>query len=416
MKYDIRDKINNMVLREQTRQLNHFQFNALTIILLAVLIAASLLLRFSLAEFKSGDFNIFLHGWYSHIKNDGHWTTLAKQFSQYNPPYLYLLTLFSYLPYKDLYVIKLVSTVFDYVAAFWVYQLVKQRYNSMFLAWLGFLAVTFTPTVVLNSSLWAQCDSIYSSFLLGSLFFMMQLTKTPANNHRLVLKYSLLSIVFFTLAFSFKLQAIFFILPLLFLLAKGKIPWYLWLVMPVLYLLVLLPNNLLGAPWIDLLSIYTKQVDLHPNLTSGAPTAYAFLPGAPIKIAGRAGVIFASAIIVFFAWLLSVIRVNFTREAVMRIALLSVLLVPYFLPRMHERYFYAADLISIVFAFYFPRRWFIPLGIIGISLFSYRAFLFGVPSSFTLETLALAMGVIIIILVRDLVRYHLLNQTLIKDA
>jgi len=90
------------------------------------------------------------------------------------------------------------------------------------------------------------------------------------------------------------------------------------------------------------------------------------------------------------------------RDLTIRLALASVLLVPFTLPYMHERYFYAADCIAIVYGFYFPRRFYIPLAIITISLFSYFPFLFQDLTVIKLPFLALLLAIVLIIVLVDL--------------
>jgi Gpi18-like mannosyltransferase len=85
-----------------------------------------------------------------------------------------------------------------------------------------------------------------------------------------------------------------------------------------------------------------------------------------------------------------------------RFALASVLLVPFTLPYMHERYFYAADCIGIIYGFYFPRRFYIPLAVVMISLFSYFPFLFNDMTVIKLPYLALLLAVVLIIVLVDL--------------
>jgi hypothetical protein len=58
------------------------------------------------------------------------------------------------------------------------------------------------------------------------------------------------------------------------------------------------------------------------------------------------------------------------------LALLFAILVPFFLPAMHERYFYLADVLSIAVAFWIPRLLWVPLLVQIASLLSYVAFLF----------------------------------------
>ena len=54
------------------------------------------------------------------------------------------------------------------------------------------------------------------------------------------------------------------------------------------------------------------------------------------------------------------------------------MLLPFLLPKMHERYFYVADLLSIIVAFYQPSLFFVPVLMITISFFAYQPTLFGV--------------------------------------
>jgi Gpi18-like mannosyltransferase len=49
-----------------------------------------------------------------------------------------------------------------------------------------------------------------------------------------------------------------------------------------------------------------------------------------------------------------------TRERIGLLALLSVRLTPFLLPRMHERYFYPADALSLIVAFFNPDLWIVP--------------------------------------------------------
>jgi Gpi18-like mannosyltransferase len=49
-------------------------------------------------------------------------------------------------------------------------------------------------------------------------------------------------------------------------------------------------------------------------------------------------------------------------------------MVPFLLPKMHERYYFLADVLSIVYAFYFPRKWYYPVLTISVSTLSYLAY------------------------------------------
>ena len=52
-------------------------------------------------------------------------------------------------------------------------------------------------------------------------------------------------------------------------------------------------------------------------------------------------------------------------------------MVPFLLPGMHERYFFLADVTTVLLACYVPRLWFVPLLVQASSLLSYQPYLFG---------------------------------------
>lgn len=91
------------------------------------------------------------------------------------------------------------------------------------------------------------------------------------------------------------------------------------------------------------------------------------------------------------------------REVWVLLAIFSVLIVPFFLPKMHERYFFPADIIAIVFAFYFPKFWYTPVVIGMASLLSYLPFLYGI-TPISLAWLALLPLALIAVLGWQLLR------------
>jgi len=83
------------------------------------------------------------------------------------------------------------------------------------------------------------------------------------------------------------------------------------------------------------------------------------------------------------------------------LAVLSVLVVPYMLPKMHDRFFFPADVVSIILGFYFPQRFYVPVVISLVSFFSYFPFLFGYEV-IPLRYLALVLLALIVLLIRHL--------------
>jgi Gpi18-like mannosyltransferase len=350
-------------------------------------VALALILRLALFPYETFDYHNFLGPWYDHLRQNG-FQGFKTGFSDYTPPYLYLLWLATYLPLPKLYAIKSISVLGDFALAFVVLLLVRLKYDRR-PVWLGaFAAVLFAPTIFFNSALWGQCDAIYTTFLLAALYCLLR--RWPAR-----------ALLFFSIALAFKLQAA-FLFPLFFVLwAKGELPLKYFLLLPAVYVALCLPALLAGRPLYDLLTIYLHQANTYPRLTSSAPNLYQWLPDNP-EVFGRAGLIFAVTLVGFLSYACLKSDVPWGKHLAIRLALASALLVPFALPYMHERYFYAADCIAIVYGFYFPRRFYVPLAVVTISLFSYFPFLFNDMTVIKLPYLALLLAVVLVVVLVDL--------------
>lgn len=362
----------------------------LIIMLIGIFLAFAL--RLSLWEFESIDYLSFTSQWYDFIVANGGFRALKHSFANYTPLYLYMITFATYtlswLP--KVLALKLISITFDFLCAFFIFKIVRLSYPTGLRPMLACLLPLFAPTIVLNSALWGQADIIYTTALVATLYF-------------LATKREIAAWVAFGLAFAFKLQAVFFAPVLLILLLKRYLAWRYCLLVPLVYLLTIIPAWLIGRPLPDLLLIYAQQADYYQALTMNAPNMYQWFPNDFYDILYPAGMIWAISIMFLFILLIHHSRRPLTAPFLIEIATLSVLIAPYVLPKMHERYFFAADIFSILFALYFPRYFFIPLLIILTSFFSYLPFLFNhevIPLSY----LALVPLLTIIILLHHLLR------------
>ena len=140
-------------------------------IALVALTAAAFLLRFSLRDHYSYDYNYYLALWYQEIATNG----LARQVGNYNFAYQFLIWCMTKLPIYPLYAYKLLSCAFDLVLAAVVALILRETLSSgseeaaRRKSFLGYCLTLAAPTVFLNSALWAQCDSIYTAFALLAL-------------------------------------------------------------------------------------------------------------------------------------------------------------------------------------------------------------------------------------------------------
>jgi Gpi18-like mannosyltransferase len=322
--------------------------------------------RFSLPVI-SLDMQAGLFDWYGFILKRGFLNAFKENFALYTPAYLYLLWLASLVDgiVSRVTLIKLISIFFDLLSAFFIYKITWLKYPRTRIPLLAAALGFSLPTVILNSSYWGQCDSIYTAFFLACLYFL--LIKRPA-----------WAIFFFSVAFAFKLQAIFFLPFLAVYTLRKRISWFSYLILPCVYGVFALPTIYAGRPWQDVVTIYAHQTDKFPKWSATTPTMYLPLQGKiPLtETLTLLTVILAALILMVWVTLTWKKREKEGQAAMILAALASVALVPFILPRMHQRYFYPQDVISLVTAFFLPELWFLPVLSQVISIISYGPFLF----------------------------------------
>ena len=215
------------------------------------MVAVALALRWPFRNEISGDYRAFIGPWYDYVKGHGGFAALSAEFSNYNPPYLYLIVLATWLPVSKIVAVKLVSVSFDLLLAYAMYKLVSLRPGWTWQPLAAAAVALVLPTVVLNSSYWAQCDSIYASLALLALYHQLRGRTVWAA-------------VFIGLAISFKLQAVFMLPVLLMVLVAQPIRWRRTLLamalIPVTFVVMLLPALAAGASVSALAGVYPAQI------------------------------------------------------------------------------------------------------------------------------------------------------------
>ena len=331
---------------------------------IAVIVLAAIAVRAVFFGNESGDYVTYFARWYEFIVQNGRWHALKTEFANYNVPYLYLLTAVTYVPVPALYAIKSMSVLFDFLLAFFAYRIVDLRYPGRWWPILAGAIVLFLPTVVLNSSWWAQVDAMYASAGLGGLYFLLR--RRPW-----------LACLFFGLAFAFKLQIIFLFPLLLLMVLRRYVPWRALLLIPLVYVVFDIPALLLGASPKALFTVYLTEAGTYNQLTLNAPNVYQYFGNVGDTTVIRYAGIAVTGVAVL-ALIIPVVlkKIELTTTRIVLAATVSVVLVPYLLPAMHERYFYLADALTVLAAFHLPRRlWFVPILAQFASLFAYLPFL-----------------------------------------
>ncbi|MBI5953187.1 MAG: hypothetical protein HY865_16150 [Chloroflexi bacterium] len=340
-------------------------------VLTVLLLLLSVTLRVIGIPHTNHDMTVYNLPWYQTIYQEGIGKALATNFSNYAPPYTYFLALATlthdFIP--PLTTIKLIPIFFDILGAFFIHKIVKLKYQQGVMPCLAAAVFFAAATVVLNSAYWGQADSLYTTFLLACLYFL--LTERPFT-----------SMVAFGIAFSIKAQAV-FLLPFLGVMAiRKKIRWLYFGMIPIVYLLAILPVVIFGRPLPDALLIYVKQSSSYPVLSMDAPNIYILIPNEWYSSIMPVGIIATIILITYWVYSTSQSRMDLDGKHIVLIAFISTALVPFLLPKMHDRYFYPADVLSIVLAFYWPALWFIPILYQFSSAGAISVFLFDADPSF----------------------------------
>ncbi|MBR1457453.1 MAG: DUF2029 domain-containing protein [Oscillospiraceae bacterium] len=330
----------------------------------ALLLLAAFWLRAAALDYETLDYQNFLTRWVEFFRDNGGFRALAVPVGNYNIPYLYFLALFSLSTIRDLYLIKLLSILFDVLLA-WACARLAARFTKSAARLLGcFFTVLFLPTVFLNGAVWGQCDSIYTALVILGIALALEDMPIP-------------SMVCIALSFGFKLQAVFVMPVCAVLWMYGKYDWKHFLVFPLTYVILVLPAVLLGRPFLDTLTLYASQTgSIGSGLNYNSPSVFAVFT--QVQDPARASWVAITAAAVYTLNVLAAAWANrkkLTDQAVVAAALLFAVGIPFLLPHMHDRYFFAADALSLALAFSVPAFSLSAVLVQFASLLGYHAYL-----------------------------------------
>ena len=361
------------------------------LLFLGAFCALAMLSRVALLDYVTADYDSFLIKWVD-VFREGGAAMLAENVGDYNLLYQYVLLLIAKTPLCDLYLIKLFSVAFDFALAVAMACAARQAAGERAFA-PSFCAVLVLPTVLFDGAGWAQCDSVYAFFVILCLFWLKD--GHPAR-----------SAAALAVAFAFKLQTIFFFPVVLLALIHGEYKPRHALCFAGAYLATLIPALLAGRTLGSALSVYANQSmgQYYDRLTYNAPNLYLFFPmlqfsntqeftwmrfiegvdaegGSaylrddwmpPLQNAALYACVVLTLVVVIY-WLLHAREI--TPEMTLCFALFFAIFLPFVMPKIHDRYFFLADMLSLLYAFKRPDRRYVPLLVIGASLMSYFAFL-----------------------------------------
>ncbi|MCK1363494.1 hypothetical protein [Bradyrhizobium sp. 62] len=322
-----------------------------------------LALRYFARKHATDDAIQHLIPWYVFARDHGV-AGLAEAFTNYTPFYSYLLLIaarFDWLG-EPLSHVKAISAVFELGCAITVAQIVWRATKLPLRASLAFSAVWLAPTVIFNGAVWAESDSIWTFFTLVSVALFMQDRNGVAS---------------FAMAFSVKAQGVFLGPFVLGMILRRRIHLAWLATVPGIYVVLAIPVLVAGRSLASVFAVYLDQAHTFDRLTMNAANIWVLAGGMPYAIGVAVGMVLAAA----SGLALSIFIARSRRtgpEFILLAACVSLMLMPYLLPKMHERYFYAFELASIALACLNPR--YVPFAVIAQvnGVLSYLAFESGI--------------------------------------
>jgi Gpi18-like mannosyltransferase len=312
-------------------------------IIVGASLVAGLACRYAALDQVTGDTVQFLLPWYEFSRSHG-LASLGQTFTNYTPFYSYLLLAVTKLHglFEPWHLIKGISFVFEFGCAVLAARLVALGESRPHAPAVAFAAVWLAPTVLYNGAVWGQADALWTFFILLSVYLICR--DKPG-----------IGVIAFAVGLSVKAQAI-FLAPFIFaLVLRRKIHWAWLAAIPATYFMVAAPAWLLGQSLLEILTVYFKQASTFQRLSMNAANMWLFVPNRFYELGVGLGLAISTAAGLAFSISVARVKAQFKAEHLVIAASISLLLMPFVLPKMHDRYFYAFEVMAIVLACLKPR-------------------------------------------------------------
>jgi Gpi18-like mannosyltransferase len=356
-------------------------------IAVGLLILISVFIRFKLAPNTelSPDYDFYYREWVEFYRQNGIIKGLSNAPGDYYVPFNVIYALSSLFPCEAWVPLSIVPGICELISAFFIYKifylLTGKKRCSVFIG----VMTLYLPFVIFDGALWKQVDAVYTCFLMISIYKLLK------QQYRA-------SIVWYSVAFAFKLQSILFLPLYLIIYITGgfngsadeekelskktafSILEFLWI--PVVYLIAGLPEVLakhgLRATYFAYLE-QTGELDSEGyGMVSYFPNIYNWGFDDHYKLLSTAAVMVLAAVLVVIAVFCYRFRERIDRNLVLYLAIWTSWTCVILLPGMHERYDYAMLILLTPFAIT-VRKKIMPFMVVAniCSLIVYGITLFG---------------------------------------
>lgn len=353
-------------------QIKKIRIRILDVLLFLLFTVSAVWMRYALRNVVAGDYKMFFEPWVATLREAGGGIRgLAAEFEyvDYTTPYLFILSCISICPFLNtLLLMKMVSVFFDFVAAFAVMAIICDRKKSLTYGIIGYGVFLMAPTILTNGAMWAQCDIIFTSFILWSVYFLLKDKPVPA-------------MAFYGIAFAFKLQTLFLAPLYVILWMKGKVKLKHFLFLPLMYFIGIIPSLIAGKSLWELISVYFFQangaMDIYA-LSHKFPNIYQLIGTDTFLFEyADAGIWLTLGALMLFLYTFARLEYEWDSVLMLRMGMFLTMTVVFFLPHMHERYAILVDVLAILYVFFDSRGFYVPVITLLCSFAGYTIYLAG---------------------------------------
>lgn len=305
------------------------------IVIYIFIIILVVLIKFLFLDIRSPDYNVFLSKWFDKIIELGNIDALKHTIGDYPDSYMFILVLGTYITRNSLLYIKIVSIIFDFIIFIFGYKIIKKFDKDLAIkkSWI----LLIIPGIIVNSAVLGQCDSIFSAFILIFIYYILK-----GKNK--------LALLFLGISFSFKLQALFVAPILIYLLYTKKIKMLDVIFILIGFIIPFIPSIVYGKGLIENIKILLFQTSEYNKFVEACPNIYSLVYLNYIEINVILKYILSLIVIIISVIIcLTKISRTYSNQVFLKKLVMLSLIVPLLLPSMHDRYFYLANILIIIY-------------------------------------------------------------------
>ena len=327
-------------------------------IIIALVTIIILFAEWKMITYPANDLTGIVFGWTRSIKENG-FASFWKTEADYSPIFLFFCAIISLFPegekitvngttfeknwiilFKGFYILCIIGM------AIGIYLITKRLTKDKNKAMISYIVTLVLPTVIMNSAVWGNSDSTLGLTLIFALYCAM-------------IRKDYLAFFLLGLSFGNKLQAVFIVPFFVYLIINRKLKLHASIFALLGFILTFLPSWICGAPFGQPFSFVEVQLGRWNNLTYGCANMWHLL-NFKGDVVNQAATWVGLGLIGVLLALVHARHIDLSDDKnFLKVGVLLIFSVIFFLPHMHERYFYLIEVLIVIYAILSPKRFYL---------------------------------------------------------